>query len=88
VLDHHYAVESLRNRCTGHDLKDLAGLRNWSRPNLAAAQLADDAKRMGGVEIRGPASESVACGARKGRLIAIGGDWLSQNAVQAVQQGD
>jgi len=79
VLDHDYSVGAFRERRAGHDLDAGAGLDSHARC-VACFELADAAESCAGLGIHGAYGVAIADGAIKGRVVAVGENFLGQDA--------
>ena len=86
MFDHNDAVGTGGNGCSGHDLDGFACGKRRAFPYIACLQLANDAKRSCGAEVwiyvSGAAGKSVARGAWKWRLVAVGENGFGQDAME------
>ena len=70
MLDHHNCVGSIGNRRAGHDLPDGTFAQGTGRGFPRMSRSLDSEKRVRR-KLGRAAGKSVACGARKGRLVLI-----------------
>jgi hypothetical protein len=78
VFDHDDRVGALGDRGAGHNFHGLAGA-DGAGEYFAGANLADHAQAAG--QVGGSNGKAVADGAVEGRIIAIGGNVLGEDAI-------
>ena len=85
VFHHDHAVSAFGHGCPSHDLDRLSS-RDRGGTHLAGANQPNDCKRQAGRKISGPASEPIAGGAGKWRLIPVRVHRFGEHEAQAIEK--